>query len=79
MPSRTKKTWHELEDVPFPEVPPSVRRQPTVEGQIIEMREYFRAFKLQDASIRDYRPFFKPIISYLEGTYEHLVTKDDIL
>ena len=75
MPSRSSREWHATEDVPFPEVPPSVKQQTSVAGQIQEMREYFKAFKLQDPSIRDYRPYFKPIISYLEGMDELFVVQ----
>ena len=31
------------------------------------MVEWFRAFKNQDYSKRDYRKFFKPVLCYLEG------------
>ncbi|RUS71251.1 hypothetical protein EGW08_020986, partial [Elysia chlorotica] len=33
------------------------------------MQEWFKAFWLQDYSVRDYRKYFKPIISYLEGAW----------
>ncbi len=33
------------------------------------MKEYFKAFKNQDPSHREYRPYFKPVLSYLEGAW----------
>ncbi|KAK3786864.1 hypothetical protein RRG08_030911 [Elysia crispata] len=37
--------------------------------QIQDMREYFRAFKDQNTKHHDYRPFFKPVLCYLEGAW----------
>ena len=31
------------------------------------MREWFKAFKNQDHSVRDYRKYFKPVLCILEG------------
>ncbi|XP_035825463.1 uncharacterized protein LOC118477622 [Aplysia californica] len=42
---------------------PSCRQQ----EQVLEMREWFRAFKEQDHSVRDYRKYFKPNLCYLEA------------
>ncbi|XP_033736305.1 uncharacterized protein LOC117324510 [Pecten maximus] len=68
MPSRHSKTYNSLEDLPFPDVPISVRNKHTVAEQIKEMREYFRAFKEQNTQIRsDYKQYFKPAMCYLEG------------
>ena len=55
--------------IAFPAVPPSVLAKSTVPEQITEMREYFKAFKQQNIAIRDYRPFFKAKLCYLEGTW----------
>ena len=33
------------------------------------MREWFKAWKSQDHSVRDYRKYFKPVLCYLEGTW----------
>ena len=33
------------------------------------MREWFTAFKTQNTTHRDYRPYFKPILVYLEGAW----------
>ncbi|XP_069131371.1 uncharacterized protein [Argopecten irradians] len=70
MPSENSTDFNRLQDVPFPEVPPSVKAKHSVPDQIKEMREYFRAFKEQNASIRhDYRDYFKPVLCYLEGAW----------
>ncbi|XP_033743388.1 uncharacterized protein LOC117329518 [Pecten maximus] len=70
MPSQNSTKFHLLENVPFPEVPPSVKAKHSVPDQIKEMREYFRAFKDQNASIRhDYRNYFKPVMCYVEGAW----------
>lgn len=69
MPHRTNGIYHATEDIPFPAVPPSVLSQPTVRAQVAEMRQYFRAFKLQDPLLRDYRPYFRATLCYLEGAW----------
>ncbi|XP_021353198.1 uncharacterized protein LOC110450204 [Mizuhopecten yessoensis] len=70
MPSKTSRDWHKTEPIPYPNVPPSVLAKHNVSDQIAEMREYFRAFKYQDAKIRsDYADYFKPVLCYLEGTW----------
>jgi len=71
-PSKTSSKYHQTEDVPRPDVPPSVLKAGDVDAQILEMRQYFKAFKEQDVSLRDYRPYFKPILCYLEGAWENL-------
>lgn len=72
MPSTSSDKYHETEDIPRPPVPPSVIAQASVEDQIFEMRQYFKAFKDQNSSLRDYRPYFKPVLCYLEGAWERL-------
>ena len=69
MPHKTSKTYNEMQDVPFPPVPPSVLKERTVSKQIDEMKEYFRAFKEQNIKHRDYRPYFKPVLCYMEGSW----------
>ncbi|KAH3869593.1 hypothetical protein DPMN_032762 [Dreissena polymorpha] len=54
-------------DIPHPEVPPSVLSKPTVAEQVKEMKLWFKAFKDQDHSVRDYRKYFQPVLCYLEG------------
>lgn len=66
-PSKTTKNYEETEEISHPEVPPSVSSKTTVTEQITEMRKYFEAFHKQDKSIRNYEPYFKPVMCYLEG------------
>ena len=68
-PSSTSSDLHATEDVPFPEVPEAVTEKETVEEQIIEMREWFRAWRDQNTTVRDYRDYFKPALCYLEGAW----------
>ena len=69
MPSRISKDYHATEPIPFPEVPPEVKRKATVQEQIVEMREWFKAWKSQNHTIRDYRKYFRPVLCYLEGAW----------
>lgn len=41
----------------------------TVAEQIKEMQEWFRAYKNQDFSVRDYRPYFPAVLCYVEGAW----------
>ena len=75
MPSRTSKRYHATEEIPFPDVPPEVKNKATVDKQIVEMREWFKAWKSQDHSVRNYRKYFKPLLCYLEGAWT-TATKD---
>lgn len=60
--------YNQLEDIEYPPVPQSVLDlSGNVTAQIEEMQLYFKAFKEQDESIRDYKEFFKPVMCYLEG------------
>jgi hypothetical protein len=69
MPHTTDTGYNKMLDIPFPEVPPSVKNKATVEEQIVEMREYFKAFKNQDPTHRNYKPYFKANLCYLEGAW----------
>ncbi|XP_052268520.1 uncharacterized protein LOC127869902 [Dreissena polymorpha] len=62
-------TYHGQVDIPFPEVPEEVLSKETPEEQIEEMKLWFKAFKDQDYSVRDYRRYFKPVLCYLEGAW----------
>ncbi len=67
-PSTTSSAMKRTAEVELPSVPPSVLAHGSnVTAQIIEMKEYFRAWANQDESIRDYKPYFKPVLSYVEG------------
>lgn len=59
------------QDIPYPGVPGRVTDKPTLEEQIEEMRQWFKAWKEQDHSRRDYRKFFKPVLCYLEGAWTY--------
>jgi len=76
MPHRTDSGYHATEHIPRPPVPPSVASLPDVDAQIQEMRTYFKAFKEQNVSLRDYRPYFKPILCYMETGWEKLDADD---
>ena len=68
-PHSTGSGYHQTEDIEFPEVPPEVLELETVEEQIDEMREFFKAFKDQNITHRDYRPYFPAVLCYLEGAW----------
>eukprot|EP01128_Nolandella_sp_AFSM9_P009702 TRINITY_DN634_c0_g1_i1.p1 TRINITY_DN634_c0_g1~~TRINITY_DN634_c0_g1_i1.p1 ORF type:complete len:836 (-),score=178.75 TRINITY_DN634_c0_g1_i1:120-2627(-) len=64
--------YNKAVSIPLPEVPPSVLQKETVDLQVREMREYFKAWQMQDTSHRNYKPYFRPILCILEGTWiEH--------
>nr|KAG5685460.1 hypothetical protein BaRGS_002768 [Batillaria attramentaria] len=69
MPSRWSRNYHSVDDIPYPPVPPEVTRLKDVNDQIREMREFFRAWKEQNVTHRDYRPYFKAALCYMEGAW----------
>ena len=68
-PSTTSTNYNEVEDIPFPDVPSAVTDLESVEDQMAEMREWFKAWRDQDYSVRNYRDYFKPVLCYLEGAW----------
>ena len=68
-PHSTDPSFHKVEPIEFPDVPPEVTNQPTVDAQIQEMREWFKAWKNSDDSQRDYKKYFQPVMCYLEGAW----------
>jgi len=67
-PSVSSEVMKRTSSIDFPPVPPTVLAfGSNVTAQILEMKEYFRAWSAQDESIRDYKPYFKPVLSYMEG------------
>ena len=56
-------------DIPYPDVPPTVLEETDLNDQIYEMRKYFEAFNKQDSTIRNYKPYFKAHLCYMEGTW----------
>lgn len=77
MPHRTSKEYNAVEPVPLPDVPPEVLNQTTVDKQIQEMREWFKAWRDQNHTVRDYRRYFKPVLCYLEGGWTNSGSKVD--
>ncbi len=77
-PSKTEKTYGKTSLIDLPDVPPSVLSHGSnLTGQIEEMRLYFKAFKMQDTSIKaDYKKYFPAIMCYLEGAW---ITDKDAL
>ncbi|KAK2149775.1 hypothetical protein LSH36_437g04061, partial [Paralvinella palmiformis] len=71
MKSRSTTNYGEVDDIEFPDVPPEVKQHIDVKDQIEEMRQWFKAWRDQDYSVRDYRPYFKPVLCYLEGYWTH--------
>ncbi|XP_064645151.1 uncharacterized protein LOC135498699 [Lineus longissimus] len=66
-PVENSKAFREVENIPFPDVPPEVLSKATLTAQIAELREWFKAWRDSDHSTRDYRKYFKPNLCYLEG------------
>ena len=62
-------SFQQIEPIPFPDVPPEVLSQPDIPSQIQEMREWFKAWRDSDHTVRDYRKYFKPVLCYLEGAW----------
>lgn len=60
----------EVSEAVPPPVPPSVLAQPTPEDEVLEMRQYLRAYADRDVALRDYRDFFDTYISYVEVWFE---------
>ncbi|KAK3731491.1 hypothetical protein RRG08_039144 [Elysia crispata] len=69
MPSTTSTDYHETEPLPFPDVPPSVLNLKNIDDQIEELRTYFKAFATQNPELRDYRPYFRANLCYMEGAW----------
>ena len=68
-PSTVSSELFATEQVTPPPVPYRVLNKPSVEEQTAEMREWFKAWRDQDYSVRDYRDYFNPILCYLEGAW----------
>lgn len=78
MPHRTDPRYGKWEPIPFPPVPPEVSSLNGSEAQVVEMREWFKAWRDQDTSKRDYRKYFRPVLCYLEGGWTNPNTQGDI-
>jgi hypothetical protein len=66
-PSTTHQAYNKVEKYDDMPVPPAVLAKKTVQEQVDEMRLWFKAWQDQDFSVRDYRPYFRASLSYLEG------------
>ncbi|XP_074660708.1 uncharacterized protein LOC141913148 [Tubulanus polymorphus] len=66
-PGMNRTAYNQVEEIPFPDVPKTVTEKDTIEEQIQEMREYFKAFDQQDETHRNYTDYFKPLLCFLEG------------
>lgn len=68
-PHETKKGYHDLQFIEFPDVPPAVLAKRSIQEQAEEMREWFKAWKTQSSKNRNYKKYFKPIMCYMEGSW----------
>ena len=68
-PHKTSAEYHKTEDIPFPDVPPEVKNKQNINEQIVEMREWFKAWRDQNYKVRDYRKYFKPVLCFMEGAW----------
>ena len=69
MPLTNDNSFHGVEPIPFPDVPPEVLQHNNIDDQILELREWFKAWANQDHSVRDYRDYFKANLCYMEGAW----------
>ena len=69
MAHKTSGDYRAVQDIPFPDVPPAVKSKSSIDDQAAEMREWFKAWRDQDHSVRDYRKYFKPVLCYMEGAW----------
>ena len=77
MPHTNSSQYHKTEPLPFPDVPEEVLKKSSIQEEIEEMREWFKAWRDQDYTVRDYRKYFKPILCYLEGAWTKTTKKVD--
>lgn len=77
MPHTNSSEYHKTEPLPFPDVPQEVLSKSSIQEEIEEMREWFKAWRDQDYTLRDYRKYFKPILCYLEGAWTKTTKKVD--
>ena len=67
MKSRTSQVFGATEPISYPGVPQAVLDKASLNEQVEEMKLWYKAFKDQDYSVRDYRPYFQANLCYLEG------------
>jgi len=66
-PHPTKGNYQMTDFIEFPPVPPAVLEKERLGDQVKEMKEWFKAWRDQNYKVRDYRPYFKPVLCYMEG------------
>ena len=76
-PHATNKGASATEPIAYPDVPPAVTSAGSLENQVEEMKQWFKAFHDQNTTVRDYRPYFKPVLCYLEGFWSAIQGDDD--
>ena len=75
-PARDDSTYNALDEIEFPDVPPEVADLVDLDDQVAEMKEWFKAWRDADYTVRDYRKYFKPLMCYMEGAWT--ITDDNI-
>nr|KAG5705260.1 hypothetical protein BaRGS_010711 [Batillaria attramentaria] len=68
-PSTTSGDYHATEDIPYPEVPPEVKNKHNMTERITELREWFKAWRDGNDTVRDYHRYFPSLLCYLEGAW----------
>ncbi|XP_013417163.1 uncharacterized protein LOC106178501 [Lingula anatina] len=69
MPHTKSMNYHSTESIPFPDLPPQVVAKKTIDDQIKELREFYKAWAQSNSTHRDYRNYFRPALCYLEGAW----------
>lgn len=70
-PAKNTQDYYANSQISYPPVPPSVRNAGSVAAQTAEMIEYFKAWADQNVTHRDYRPYFHPMLGYVEAGWIH--------
>ena len=75
--SKTSGDYGAVDDIEFPDVPPEVLKKKTLDDQVTEMKEWFKAFRDRNSKDRDYFKYFTPVLCYMEGAWT--LQDDDII
>ena len=68
-PARNDSSYNALDEIEFPGVPPEVTDLADLDDQIAEMKEWFKAWRDGNYTVRDYRNYFKALMCYMEGAW----------
>ena len=68
-PVTNDKTYNAVESIKFPDLPPSVVKQKSLVNKMKELRKCFKAWKEENPKLCNYKPYFKPVLCYLEGVW----------